>query len=128
MKRVSLFCVVCLICISFSAIVTPASAQSSLDGAWEVTTAKFGDEVSNQAGLYIFHGQHYSVLHVWSDEARPLYEEEEDRSTVSHERLLSVLGPVEGNSGVFEIDGSTLTIKPSVALNPNYMRGGSNSY
>ncbi len=128
MKRVSLFCVVSLICFSFLTIVAPASAQSSLDGAWEVTTAKSGDLVANQVGLYIFHGQHYSVLHIWSDEARPLYEEEEDRSTVDSLKLAAIVGPVEGNSGRFVIDGTTLTMSPMVAISPNFMRGESNSY
>jgi hypothetical protein len=128
MKRTSLFCVVCLICISFSTIVPPASAQSPLDGAWEVTTAQSGDLVSNQAGLYIFHGQHYSVLHVWSDEARPLYEDDETRTSVDREKMDAIVGPVEGNSGRFEVDGATVTLTPLVAISPNFMSGGSSSY
>mgnify|MGYP001175467674 CR=1 FL=1 len=128
MTRLAQFIAAAILVLAISVRASPVFAQSDLEGAWEVTSAVSGDFESTQAGLYIFHGEYYSVLHVWSDEARPLYGEEDDRSTVDHETLLNVVGPVEGNSGRFEVDGSTLTTRPSVAISPNYMRGGSNSY
>ena len=105
-----------------------ASSQTVVDGAWEVTYA-VGDSVdSNQAGLYIFQDGYYSVLHVWADAPRPLYEEGETRDNVDYEKLLSIILPVEANSGKFEIEGSTLTMTPMVAISPNFMRGQSRSY
>lgn len=104
------------------------AAQSALDGAWEVTYA-VGDSVnSTQAGLYIFQDGYYSVLHVWADEPRPLYEEGEARDNVDIEKLLAIVLPVEANSGRYEIEGSNLTMMPMVAISPNFMRGQSRSY
>lgn len=104
------------------------SAQSALDGAWEVTHAA-GDSIdSTQTGLYLFQDGYYSVLHVWAEESRPLYEEGEARDNVDHEKLLAIVLPVEANSGRFEIAGSTLTMTPMVAISPNFMRGQSRSY
>ncbi|MCJ7627626.1 MAG: META domain-containing protein, partial [Longimicrobiales bacterium] len=104
------------------------TAQSELDGAWEVTHALADSVESNQAGLYIFQGGYYSVLHVWNDEPRPLYEEGETRESIDHDKLLAIVLPVEGNSGRFEVEGSTLTMSPMVAISPNFMRGESKSY
>jgi len=105
-----------------------ASSQTVVDGAWEVTYAVNDSLDSNQAGLYIFQGGYYSVLHVWADAPRPLYEEGEARDNVEYEKLLSIILPVEGNSGRFQIEGSTLTMTPMVAISPNFMRGQSRSY
>ena len=118
--------VVLLLGASISA--EPLSAQSELDGAWEVTYAVDDSVDSNQAGLYIFQGGYYSVLHVWADESRPLYEEGETRDNVDHEKLLAIVLPVEANSGRFEIDGSSLNMTPMVAISPNFMRGQTRTY
>ena len=106
----------------------PAFAQSELEGVWEVTYATFESEEATEPGLYIFQGEYYSVLHVWAGEPRPLYGEDEDRDNVDFDRLRSVVLPVEGNSGKFEVDGSTVTMSPVVAISPNFMSGGSNTY
>ena len=105
-----------------------ASSQTVVDGAWEVTYAVDDAVDSNQAGLYIFQDGYYSVLHVWADEPRPLYEEGETRENIDYEKLLSIILPVEANSGKVEIEGSTLTMTPIVAISPNFMRGQSRSY
>ena len=131
MNRASFSRLIVLICVAFSLYVNPASAQSELDGAWEVTEAKsdWSGTVENvQPGLYIFHGGYYSVLHVWDNEPRPLYEEDESRDTVSHEKLLSIVVGIEGNSGRYVVDGSTVTLSPMVAIDPNYMMGETRSY
>ena len=107
---------------------TPAFAQSELDGVWEVTHATSESEEYTEPGLYIFHGEYYSVLHVWASEPRPFYGEDENRDNVDFERLRSVVLPVEGNSGKFEVDGSTVTMSPMVAISPNYMSGESATY
>ena len=115
-----------LLTITFG--VTSVFAQSALDGAWEVTHAKSDSVEYDQPGLYLFQGEYYSVLHVWSSEPRPLYEEDEGRGSVDLERLRAVVGPVEGNSGKYAIDGSTVTLTPMVAISPNFMNGGSSTY
>jgi len=111
--------------------VAPASAQSELDGAWEVTAASNSSDgtIENvQPSLFLFQDGYYSVLMVWGNEPRRLYEEGEDRDNISLERLQEIVSPVTGNSGRFEIDGSTVIMRPTVAISPNFMTGGSLSY
>ncbi len=106
----------------------PALEQSPLEGAWEVVQASSGDLESDQVGLYIFHGDYYSILHIWNDGPRPLYEGEEQRNNVDHQKLLAIVDPVEGNSGKYLVDGATLTFTPLVAISPNFMGGLSRTY
>jgi len=128
MNRSSPFCIASILLLGMAISAEKVSSQSELDGAWEVTYALVDSEESNQAGLYIFQGGYYSVLHVWNNEPRPLYEEGETRESIDTDKLLAIIGPVEGNSGKFEIEGSTLTMTPMVAISPNFMRGESRSY
>lgn len=128
MTRVSSSCLGVALLLGLATTPGDLLAQSELDGAWEVVQA-VGDSIeSNQPGLYIFHGNYYSVLHVWADEARPMYEEDEDRGNVDNEKLLAIVLPVEGNSGRFTMEGSTLTMTPMVAISPNFMSGLSRIY
>lgn len=107
---------------------SPAAPSSVLEGAWEVTRASDPEIDSDQPGLYIFHGEHYSVLHVWNEGPRPQYEDDETRETVDFDKLTAIVGPVEGNSGRYVITGSTLTMTPTVAISPNFMSGLSRTY
>jgi len=110
--------------------VTTVFAQSALDGAWEVTAASFnGEEAENiQPSLYLFREGYYSILSDNNDGPRPLLEEGESRSTLSDEKLREIVLPITANSGRFEVDGSSLTTTPMVAINTNFMRGGSATY
>ena len=128
MTRASFYCVAAVVLLGMAIGTEKVSGQSELDGAWEVTYALSDSVESNQAGLYIFQGEYYSVLHVWNNEPRPLYEEGETRESIDHDKLLAIVLPVEGNSGKFEIEGSTLTMSPLVAISPNFMRGESRTY
>ncbi len=107
---------------------TPPAVQPVLEGAWEVTRASRPELVSDQPGLYIFHGGYYSVLHVWKAGPRPLFEGDETRETVDRDKLNAIMGGVEGNSGRYSVDGSTLTLTPIVAIGQNFMNGLSRKY
>ena len=128
MTRAPCSCIAVILLLALGISAEKSFAQSQLDGAWEVTYALADSVESNQAGLYIFQAGFYSVLHVWSNEPRPLYEDGETRESIDIDKLLAIVVPVESNSGRFEIDGSTLIMRPMVAISPNFMRGESREY
>ena len=112
-------------------LATPVRAQSDLEGAWRVTsrTNSAGETSENvQPGLMLFHGGYYSSMSINGDSPRPKYEEGENRGNVSLEKLQAIMLPVTANSGRYEIDGNVLPSRPMIALNPNFMDGGSIPY
>jgi hypothetical protein len=51
-----------------------------------------------------------------------------DRGTITDEQIRSIFMPFIANSGTYELDGSKLITRPTVALWPNFMTGGSATY
>jgi len=127
MTRVPFFVFFILIVGAFVLNTTPVSAQSDVDGVWEITAASGtnGTVENVQPSLYLFQDGYYSILSVSGNDPRPLFEEDETRGNVSLEKLQEIILPVTANSGRYEIDGITLTTTPMVAINPNFMSGGS---
>jgi len=109
-------------------LASVANAQlkpTLLTGTWSLTEVKTtgskGRTISNAPGLLLFTGNHYSRLYIASDQPRkPL----EDQSKATAAELLAVWGPVVVSSGTYEISGSTVTLRPIVAKNPEVMAPG----
>jgi hypothetical protein len=117
------------------AVVTAslASAQSGtkkpIEGVWKITEIVVtGADASNNANaqpsLIIFAQQHYSMMYVPGNKARTLYKAQEP----TNDEKIAAFDSLVANTGTYEISGSTLTIHPIVARNPNFMAGGSDKY
>ena len=102
----------------------------TIEGAWtleEITTVGGPGEgtVTNpQPSLWVFAGTHYSEMFVsTASEPRALFE-----GQPTDAQLLEAYDTIVANSGIYELQGSTLTQQPMVANHPNFMQGGSKSY
>jgi len=63
-------------------------------------------------------------MYVPGNKPRALYKAQEP----TNEEKISAFDSLIANTGTYEISGSTLTIHPIVARNPNFMAGGSDKY
>jgi len=129
-RKVSRFGLIILASLAFSSTVIPVFAQSPLDGAWEITKRVGNGETAPpvQASLYIFHQGFYSIFVDRSENPREPLAEGENRSNISLEKLQAMVLPLTANSGRYAIDGSTVTLTPTVAINPGLSDGASFSY
>lgn len=106
-----------------------------ITGAW-VKIGEWGTDASGQVwrtenvqpSLYLFQDGYYSIAYVSGDEARPLFGTQADREALTSEEAASVWMPYISNSGTYEITPSSFTVRPMVALWPDYMAGGSRVY
>ena len=119
-----------MIAMFLAATAGIAQGQSPVDGAWQITKeVKVRDgettTIKNpQPSLYILRDGHYSATRVMGDESRPLMGEGANRSTITDEQVRAIFTPYLSNSGVFELHGDSLTVRPIVALWPDFMEGG----
>ena len=104
--------------------VSPAFAQdnSPLMGAWIVTAWESADgeeHSSPQPGLFLFTQNHYSIMMVDTDEARPVLA----RGEATESQLVAAWSPFTANSGRYEVSGDQITRQVYVAKNPGVMAG-----
>jgi hypothetical protein len=110
-----------------AALLASLSAQSrpSIQGAWRLVEIIGGAagvaSSSPQPSLYLFTDRHYSILRVISPEPRPRFA---DPAKVTEAEALAVWGPLQAQSGTYEIASGNLNLLPSVAKNPDVMRPG----
>ena|SRR5438477_4391915 len=113
--------------------VTLASAQTGakkpIEGVWKVTEiavtgANASSNANPQPSVFIFAQQHYSMMYVPGNKARTLYKAD----APTNEEKIAAFDSFIANTGTYEISGSTLTIHPAVARNPNFMAGGLDKY
>lgn len=107
-----------------------AQTKSPVEGVWkiieEVRTGPNPFRISNpQPSLVIFtRGGHYSWVNVMGNPARPTFEPAKDpRNLTDAEKIARYeqWRPFAANAGTYEIKGSTVTMRPIVAKNPNLM-------
>ena len=114
----------------FAAVLSAqAPARKPIEGVWKVTeivvTGAGASTISNpQPGLFIFAKGHYSMMYVPNSQPRALFKAEEP----TKEEKIPAFDSFVGNTGPYEISGSTLTIRPMVARYPNFMAGGFDKY
>jgi hypothetical protein len=119
-----------LLSLIVMAMSTASIAQApiaKLQGVWKVvevkTTGPNAATYANpQPGLVIFTAKHYSIMRVLSSEPRP--DPPADTSKATAAELLAVWGPLQANTGTYEIAGDKLTMHPMVAKNPAVMASG----
>ena len=105
------------------------ATRQPIEGVWKVTemvvTGTDASTVSTpQPSLFIFAKTHYSMMYVPGNKPRALSTTE----NATTEEKLAAFDSFVANTGTYEVTGSTLTIRPIVARNPNYMAGGFDKY
>jgi hypothetical protein len=119
-----------LILASCGAVLSAqGAAKQSIEGAWKVseivaTGAGASTISSPQPGLFIFTRGHYSIMYVPGDKPRALKKAE----AATTDEKVAAFDSFLANAGTYELAGSTLTIRPIVARDPNYAVGGFNKY
>jgi len=93
---------------------TATAAQNPLQGAWQIANPANGI-----AGLFIFAGTHYSMMGASPD--RP---DVADLSKATADEMRALYSPMIANTGVFEIAGNQVTIRPIAAKIPVVMKPG----
>lgn len=104
-----------------------AQTAASLQGAWRVaeivvTGANAATNTSPQPGLYVFTGQHYSIITV--NTARKDFGNAADAAKLTDAEKMAryeAWNAFTANSGTYQTSGSTLTTRPMVAKNPGVM-------
>lgn len=97
------------------ATLARAAAENPLQGVWRVVdpTGQPGP------GVYIFTAKHYSMMVASAD--RP---EIPDMSQATADQLRAVWNPMIANAGTYDVDGTSVTIRPIVAKIPVVMKPG----
>ena len=107
----------------------PLVAQESIEGAWTIVEAwgetsageewNLGENV--QPSFFIFFDGYYSFTAVNGAEPRPQIPEGTTRADLTPEESDAVWRSYLSNSGSYEVSGSNLITRPSVALWPPFM-------
>jgi hypothetical protein len=105
------------------------TARQPLEGVWKVTEivvtgADAATVSSPQPSQFIFAKTHYSMMYVPGNKPRSLSKAE----NATDAEKLGAYDSFVANTGTYEVTGSTLTIRPIVARNPNFMAGGFDKY
>jgi hypothetical protein len=115
-----------LLVVTFSGTVAAQSgSRGPLEGAWRVTEIVVtGADASNtpnpQPGLFIFTRTYYSFFWVPGNQPRALFKAEDPTTA----EKVAAFDSLVGNTGRYEMSGSTLTARPMVARFQNCMGGG----
>jgi hypothetical protein len=141
MKWMNLFSVLVMLTVSVTGCSTsgPASDDSAaaqtptrgpLEGAWKITevTATGGPDAGTnsmpQPSLYIFGKVHYSIMRINGTEPRARWKESVLRAEQTDAALRAAILPLIGNAGSYSVSGTTLTTRPTVAVDPNLTQDG----
>ena len=130
MKRYALTLVFAVL----SASAALAQTKSPVEGVWKAaevvpassSAAEKPKPITNpQPGLLIFTKGYYSVVAVTGENPRAAVEPKDRQNLTDAEKLafFEQWRAFAANSGAYEIKGSTLTRRPSVAKNLNVMGG-----
>ena len=124
MKK-SLVVIACMAALVVLLTVPSASAQGKLEGVWKgteitLTAPKPQTITSLQPGLMIFTKKYYSFVAISGDKPRP----DLPQKDATDAQKVAVWTPFMATAGTLEVKGSTVTLKPIVAKDPNGMAPG----
>jgi hypothetical protein len=130
MKRYALT----LVLSALSASAAVAQTKSPVEGVWKIaevipassnTTEKPKPITNPQPGLLIFTKGYYSVVVVMGENPRAAVDVKDRQNLTDAEKLalFEQWRAFAANSGTYEIKGSTITRRPSVAKNVGVMSG-----
>ncbi len=112
-----------LFAVSLISLTAPiAAAQSKLEGVWkvvEVSAPKLPTITNPQPSLYIFTKKHYSRMEVAADKSRP-----DLPQNATDAQKVAVWGPFNAVSGMYEIKGNKIVLRPIVSKDPRLMAPG----
>jgi hypothetical protein len=99
------------------------STTASIQGVWKITElVRTGANAANikapQPSLYIFTPRHYSIISVNGTQARlqvPAFKNPDKPSDAEKAATYDMWQPVTANAGTYEIKGTTITRRASVA-------------
>lgn len=116
--------VLLLVTMLSTMLAAQSSSRGPLEGAWRVaeivvTGANASNTPNPQPGLLIFTRTHYSFMWVPGNQARTLFKAEDP----TNDEKMTAFDSFIGNTGTYEVSGTTLTTRPMVARFPNCMGG-----
>ena len=114
LKRISAALLIGISSLAAGGARTVTAAQNPLQGTWQIVNPAGGI-----AGLFIFAGTHYSMMGASPD--RP---EVADLSKATADEVRALYNPMIANTGVYEIAGNQVTIRPIAAKIPVVMKPG----
>lgn len=129
-------CAVSMFLVSLVAIGNPAvqdQKKTQLEGVWKVAEVvppasnpneKPTSITSPQPGLLIFTKGHYSSIAVTGNQPRTAAAPAKDPQNLTDAEKIARYDqwrPFMANAGTYEVKGSTLTMHPTVAKNPDVM-------
>jgi hypothetical protein len=118
-----------LLFAAFMSISALAQGKSGVEGVWQlsemsgtVSDGKVHTEAATQPSMYLFTKSHYSIIYVAADKPRMMME---DYNKATKEELLETfVHQFIANAGTYDVKGGKLTLHPTVAKSPGYMKEG----
>jgi hypothetical protein len=105
-----------------------AAIGTPVEGVWRIAERITADTavapLINPPSLYIFAGNHYSIMYVVGELPRPVFAAVDPTDA----EKLTAFDTFIANSGTYELTGNTIEITPIVAKTPNYMGGGQDQF
>lgn len=120
---------VALLLVPGAAFAQPKPAASSIEGVWRITSivttgANAATNNKPQQSVYIFTKGYYSVLSVNGTTPRPKVAAAKDPAKLTDTEKLARFeqwNPFTANAGTYQITGTALTRRPTVAKNETVM-------
>ena len=115
-----------MIALSIALFLSSSAIGQKIQGVWsisEVTTtgANGSTKQATQPSMYLFTKKHYSIIFVASGDPRP----EIDISKATSDELRTVfVTNFVANAGTYEVKDGKLTMRPTVAKSPGFMKAG----
>ena len=108
-----------------------STTMNPVDGVWQIVEASYtqGEELKwhnvdrIQPSLFHFQAGFYSKNAIDSGQPRPSMEEGATLRDIPEETLRAIAQVYVSHAGNYELDGSTIIMKPVVALQTNLMKG-----
>jgi len=112
-----------LLMVMTGALRTNAASTSPLKGAWRAVNVGAGQNVRHTVGLAIFTDTHYSIMVFDAESERP---DVTDVSKASADEMRGLWAGWIANTGIYDVSGDLVTIRPTGAKIPLVMKPGAN--
>jgi hypothetical protein len=116
---------------TLAVLATAAELKTTaLTGAWRITEVKTAGPNARtnpnpQPGLYIFTGEYFSAMAVFSESPRPdVMIRAKDYATTSAAEFAAAWGGFSGYCGSYSVSGETVSLKAVVSMQPRPMTRG----